>query len=74
MLICGKAFAFILRTNYLFYSSTFVVFLVFYFGNSLLNPIIAIGLKSLVALTYVYLNYKFVLSSLKLITGWMVCY
>lgn len=43
---------------------TFALFLVFYFWEFPFNPIIAIGLKSiLVALTYVYLNYKFVLSS-----------
>ena len=43
---------------------TFALFLVFYFWEFSFNPIIAIGLKSiLVALTYVYLNYKFVLSS-----------
>jgi hypothetical protein len=63
-MFCGKAFAFISFTVQTIYSIvlTFVLFLLFYFGIPI-NPIIAIGLKSLVSLTYVYLNYKFVLSS-----------
>jgi O-antigen/teichoic acid export membrane protein len=43
---------------------TFVLFLLFYFWEFPLNPIIAIGLKSiLVTILYVYLNYKFVVST-----------
>lgn len=42
---------------------TAVLFLVFYFWDFPLNPIIAIVLKSiLVSIAYVYLNYKFVVS------------
>ncbi|REH01913.1 oligosaccharide flippase family protein [Flavobacterium aquicola] len=42
---------------------TFGVFLLFYFWKFPINPIIAIGLKSiLVTLVYVYFNYKFVVS------------
>jgi O-antigen/teichoic acid export membrane protein len=42
---------------------TFVVFLLFYFWRFPTNPIIAIGLKSiLVTIVYVYINYKFVVS------------
>jgi hypothetical protein len=42
---------------------TFVVFLLFYFWKFPLNPIIAIGLKSiLVTIVYVFINYKFVVS------------
>jgi O-antigen/teichoic acid export membrane protein len=42
---------------------TFVVFLLFYFWQFPINPIIAIGLKSiLVTVLYVYINYKFVVS------------
>jgi O-antigen/teichoic acid export membrane protein len=42
---------------------TFVVFLLFYFWKFPLNPIIAIGLKSiLVTVVYVFINYKFVVS------------
>lgn len=43
---------------------TFVLFLVFYFWQFPFLPIIAIGLKSiLVTILYVYLNYKFVIST-----------
>lgn len=42
---------------------TLVVFLLFYFWRFPTNPIIAIGLKSiLVTIVYVYINYKFVVS------------
>ena len=42
---------------------TLVVFLLFYFWKFPLNPIIAIGLKSiLVTIVYVVINYKFVVS------------
>ncbi|MFQ3174847.1 MAG: O-antigen/teichoic acid export membrane protein, partial [Flavobacterium sp.] len=42
---------------------TFVLFLLFYFWQLPFNPIIAIGLKSiLVTATYVYVNYKFMIS------------
>ncbi|WP_348798588.1 oligosaccharide flippase family protein [Flavobacterium adhaerens] len=42
---------------------TFVVFILFYFWKFPLNPLIAIGLKSiLVTIVYIYLNYKFVIS------------
>lgn len=42
---------------------TFALFVVFYFWQFPFNPIIAIGLKSvLVTVAYVYLNYKFELS------------
>jgi O-antigen/teichoic acid export membrane protein len=42
---------------------TFVVFLMFYFWKFPMNPLIAIGLKSiLVTFVYVYINYKFVVS------------
>ncbi|PVX44799.1 O-antigen/teichoic acid export membrane protein [Flavobacterium sp. 103] len=42
---------------------TFVVFLLFYFWKFPINPIIAIGLKSiLVTIVYVFINYKFVVS------------
>ncbi|MBW4360048.1 oligosaccharide flippase family protein [Flavobacterium taihuense] len=42
---------------------TFVVFLLFYFWKFPINPIIAIGLKSiLVSIVYVFVNYKFVVS------------
>ena len=53
-------------TNQTLYSMglTFVLFLAFYFWEFPLNPIIAIGIKSvLVTIAYVYLNYKFVISS-----------
>lgn len=52
-------------TNQTLYSIgiTLVLFLVFYFWEFPFNPIIAIGLKSiLVTIAYVYLNYKFVIS------------
>ncbi|MES2575453.1 MAG: oligosaccharide flippase family protein [Bacteroidota bacterium] len=43
---------------------TAVLFLVFYFWDFPFHPIIAIGLKSiLVTIAYVYLNYKFVIST-----------
>ena len=42
---------------------TLVVFLLFYFWQFPINPIIGIGLKSiLVTILYVYINYKFVVS------------
>jgi O-antigen/teichoic acid export membrane protein len=42
---------------------TFVLFLMFYFWEFPFHPIISIGLKSiLVAVLYVYINYKFVIS------------
>lgn len=42
---------------------TFVVFLLFYFWKFPINPLIAIGLKSiLVTIVYVFINYKFVVS------------
>ena len=42
---------------------TFGIFLLFYFWEFPFNPIISIGLKSiLVTLLYVYINYKFVIS------------
>ena len=42
---------------------TFALFLLFYFWQFPFNPIVAIGLKSiLVTLIYVYLNYKLILS------------
>jgi O-antigen/teichoic acid export membrane protein len=42
---------------------TFVVFLLFYFWRFPINPIMAIGLKSiLVTIVYVFINYKFVVS------------
>jgi len=42
---------------------TFVVFILFYFWKFPINPIIAIGLKSiLVTIVYIYINYKFVIS------------
>ena len=53
-------------TNETLYSIalTFVLFIVFYFWQFPFNPIIAIGLKSiLVTISYVYLNYKFVISN-----------
>ena len=43
---------------------TFVLFLAFYFWELPVNPIIGIGIKSIfVTIAYVYLNYKFVISS-----------
>ena len=45
-------------------SITFFLFLLFYFWEFPFNPIIAIGLKSvLVTVLYVYINYKFVIST-----------
>ncbi|RTZ04640.1 lipopolysaccharide biosynthesis protein [Flavobacterium bomense] len=42
---------------------TFVLFLMFYFWEFPFHPIISIGLKSiLVAILYIYINYKFVIS------------
>ena len=42
---------------------TFVLFLMFYFWEFPFHPIISIGLKSiLVAVLYIYINYKFVIS------------
>lgn len=42
---------------------TFVVFLLFYYWKFPINPLIAIGLKSiLVTIVYVFINYKFVVS------------
>ena len=42
---------------------TFALFLLFYFWEFPFNPIISIGLKSiLVTILYVYINYKFVIS------------
>jgi O-antigen/teichoic acid export membrane protein len=42
---------------------TFVLFLLFYFWQFPFTPIIAIGLKSiLVTASYVYVNYKFIIS------------
>ncbi|MFT5254309.1 MAG: O-antigen/teichoic acid export membrane protein [Flavobacteriales bacterium] len=52
-------------TNQTLYSMavTFVLFLVFYFWQFPFNPMIAIGLKSiLVTAAYVYVNYKFKIS------------
>ena len=52
-------------TNQTLYSMavTFVLFLVFYFWQFPFNPMIAIGLKSiLVTAAYVYVNYKFMIS------------
>ena len=52
-------------TNQTLYSLalTLVLFLAFYFWDFPFNPIISIGLKSiLVTIAYVYLNYKFVIS------------
>lgn len=53
-------------TNQTLYSLvlTFVLFLAFYFWEFPFHPIIAIGLKSvLVTSLYVYLNYRFIISS-----------
>jgi len=53
-------------TNQTLYSMalTLVLFLGFYFWDFPFNPIIAIGLKSiLLTIAYVYLNYKFVIST-----------
>ncbi|WP_367771264.1 oligosaccharide flippase family protein [Flavobacterium sp. WC2421] len=53
-------------TNQTLYSMalTLVLFVLFYFWQFPFNPIIAIGLKSiLVTISYVYLNYKFVISN-----------
>jgi O-antigen/teichoic acid export membrane protein len=53
-------------TNQTLYSMalTFVLFLLFYFWQFPFNPIIAIGLKSiLVMVLYVYVNYKFMIST-----------
>jgi O-antigen/teichoic acid export membrane protein len=45
-------------------SITFFLFLLFYFWEFPFNPVIAIGLKSvLVTVLYVYINYKFVIST-----------
>ncbi|SDH24366.1 Membrane protein involved in the export of O-antigen and teichoic acid [Flavobacterium omnivorum] len=42
---------------------TFILFLLFYFWEFPFNPIVSIGLKSLlVTVTYIYINYKFVIS------------
>lgn len=42
---------------------TFLVFVLFYFWKFPINPIIGIGLKSvLVTVVYIYINYKFVVS------------
>jgi len=52
-------------TKQTFYSIalTFVLFLMFYFWEFPVNPIVGIGLKSvLVTIAYVYLNYKFAIS------------
>jgi O-antigen/teichoic acid export membrane protein len=52
-------------TNQTLYSMavTFVLFLVFYFWQFPFNPMIAIGLKSiLITAAYVYVNYKFKIS------------
>ncbi len=52
-------------TNQTLYSMvlTFVLFLAFYFWQFPFNPLVSIGLKSiLVTISYVYLNYKFVIS------------
>ena len=52
-------------TNQTLYSMalTLVLFLGFYFWDFPFNPIIAVGLKSIVlTIAYVYLNYKFVIS------------
>lgn len=52
-------------TNQTVYSIglTFALFLLFYFWSFPFNPIVSIGLKSvLVTVSYVYLNYKFVIS------------
>jgi hypothetical protein len=52
-------------TNQTLYSITLTfVFFFCYFGNFPFNPIIAIGLKSiLVMVLYVYVNYKFMIST-----------
>jgi O-antigen/teichoic acid export membrane protein len=52
-------------TNQTLYSITLtvVLFLLFYFWDFPFNPILSIGLKSIVlTIAYVYLNYKFVIS------------
>jgi hypothetical protein len=53
-------------TNQTLYSIaiTFALFLLFYFWQFPFHPIIAIALKSiLITIVYVYLNYKFVIST-----------
>ena len=52
-------------TNQTVYSLliTFILFILFYFWEFPFHPIVAIGMKSvLVAMLYVYINYKFVVS------------
>ena len=56
-------------TNQTVYSLliTFIIFILFYFWEFPFHPIVAIGMKSvLVAILYVYINYKFVISILKM--------
>ena len=57
-------YPFTMQTLYsMAFTLTFVLFLLFYFWQFPFNPIIAIGLKSiLVTATYVYVNYKFMIS------------